>query len=222
MAKSTAHIDKLGGYDQFRAPWESEAGGDADVDKPTLKRLVYNFKKDLATVRDTLDDTKATLTETEAQRDEAKSQAADGSGAEAQKQIDKLTKERDDLKAERDGLVKDKEVADLRAEVLGDFATKYPKAAKYVEGETQEELEESLKGVAEDFGIDLEGGDGDDNENDEDDEDEDTDLDKAARTRPVGRSLLNPADKANGKGGDDAIDFDKVAGDILSGGRTFG
>ena len=133
MAKSTAHIDKLGNYDVFRAPWESEAGGDADVDKPTLKRLVYNLKKDLATVRDTLDDTKATLTETEAQRDEAKSQAADGSGAEAQKQIDKLTKDLEKVTTERDGLVKAKEVADLRTEVLGDFATKYPKAAKYVE-----------------------------------------------------------------------------------------
>ena len=95
-------------------------------------------------------------------------------------------------------------------------------AMEYVTGETQEELEASLKEVAEDWGIDLETlGEGD-GENEDGDDDGDTDLDKAARTAPRTRSLLNPGDRANGKGGQAEIDFDKVAGEILAGGRMFG
>lgn len=217
--KSTAHIEKLGAYDSFRAPWESEAGGDADVDKPTLKRLVYNLRKDLAVARDTLDDTKAEVAEVEAERDEAKSQASDGSGAEAQKKIDKLTADLQKVTDERDGLVKDKETAETRKEVLGEFEALHPKAAKYVTGETQEELEASLKEVAEDWGIDLDTLEA--AEDPEDGDDEDNDLDKVARTSPRTKTLRNVSDRQNGKGADGAIDFDAVADDVIAGGSVF-
>jgi hypothetical protein len=208
VAKSTKNQDKIGAYDAFRAPWETESGTETDVDKPTLKRLVYNLKVGEAKALDAQEDLKTAVTEVEAERDTYKQQAADGSGAEAQKQIDKLTKERDDLKAERDGLVEAKAEADLRAEVLGDLDPKY---AKYVQGKTKEELEKSLEDVKADFGL-ADEKDGD--------EDEDTDDERNVRTRP--RSLLgNPADPANGKPAEKEIDFDKVASDVI-GNSLFG
>ena len=223
MAKSTAHVDAVGSFENFKAPWESEAGTDAEIDKSKLKRLIYNVRVDVAKSKDAAADLKAELETVTAERDEAKTQAADGSGAEAQKKIDKLQKQVDDLTTERDGLVKEKETAETRKEVLGEFEAKFPKAAKYVTGETQEELEASLKEVAEDWGIDLDSledaGDGDDGDGDDDG---DTDLDKAVRTTPRGRSLLNPGDRSNGKGGEQTVDFDKVADNILGGGRVFG
>lgn len=212
MAKSTQHVDKLGSYDDFKAPWESEAGTDTEIDKSKLKRLIYNLKVDHAKSRDSLDDVKAEVKEVEAERDTAKQEAADAAGGDAQKTIDKLTKERDDLKAERDSLVTEKEQADLRKEVLGDFEAEHPKAAKYVVGTTREELEESLEAVKEDFGITDAG---------DDDGDEDEDETPEVRTTPRTTSLRNPADPKSGKGGEAEIDFDKVADDVIFGGSVF-
>lgn len=216
-AKSTKHQESLGSFDNFRAPWQSEAGEDSEIDKPRLAKLIYNLKLDLAKSKDAGEDLKEAVTTAEAERDEAKDQAADGSGAEAQKKIDSLQKKVDDLTAERDGLVKDKETAEARAEVLGEFEAKYPKAAKYVKGETTEELEESLKEVAEDWGIDLKNLD-----NEEHDEDEDNDDEPVVRNRPTLRSLLNPLDPQSGKGAEKTYDPDKVAQDIILGGNVFG
>lgn len=208
MAKSTKHQDKVGSFENFRAPWETEAGSDAEIDKPKLKRLIFNLKAGEAKALDTADDAKADLEAAETERDEAKEQAANANPAEAQKTIDKLQKKVDDLTAERDGLVKDKELADLRAEVLKELDPKY---AKYVKGETQEELEKSLEEVREDFGLPTPGEEGDEDEDDE----------PKVRTTPVRKGLRNGSDPENGKGSDE-VDFDAVADDILSGGRVFG
>ena len=205
MAKSTRHIDALGSFDAFKAPWQTEGGEDAEIDKSKLSRLIYNLKKDFAQARDTNEDTKETLTAAEAERDTFKEQAASNNGETAQKEIDKLSKKVDDLTAERDKLVSDKETADLRAEVLGDLDPKY---AKYVHGDTKEELEESLAAVKEDFGIGEAAGDDDDN---------DADDEPVVRTTPRTRTpLRNPADRSNGRAGEAEIDFDKVAQDIVS------
>lgn len=201
MAKSTKHQDAVKAYDEFRAPWETADGSEAEIDKPKLKRYIYNLVGDKAKAQDARDDALADLSAAETERDEAKAQAADSNGAEAQKKIDKLEKQVNDLTAERDKLVADKEHADLRAEVIGDLDPKY---AKYVQGDTQEELEKSLEEVKKDFG--LEAG---SEEEQEDEEDE-----PKVRTRPTAR-LRNGADPDAGKGGSDAIDFDKVADEIL-------
>lgn len=208
MAKSTKHADAVGSFDNFKAPWESEAGADAEIDKSKLKRLIYNVRIDVAKAKDALEDAKAEVEAVTAERDEAKEQAADGSGAEAQKKIDKLTKERDEAVAKVEKFEADKELADLRAEVLGDFAAENPKAAKYVTGTTKEELEASLEEVKADWGISDE----------EVDEDEDKDDEPVVSTRPKSRSLNNPIDRQTGKGADADIDFDKVAEDAISGG----
>ena len=211
MAKSTAHKDKLGSFDNFRAPWQTETGDDAEIDPPKLAKLIYNLKLDLANERDKHEDTKAELAEVATERDEAKQQAADGSGAEAQKKIDKLEADLEKVTGERDALKSEKEQAELRKEVLGDFEAKYPKAAKYVKGETEEELRESLKDVMEDFGISEDG----DNENADEDEE------RTVSTRPRSQSLLNLGDKESGKGAEAELDPEKVAAEIM-GGRIFG
>lgn len=199
MAKSTKHKDAVKPFDEFRAPWETADGSEADIDKPKLKRYIYGLVTDKANAQDAREDALADVATITAERDEAKEQAANANPAEAQKQIDKLTKQVADLTAERDGLVKAKEVADLRASVLGDLDPKY---AKYVTGETEEELKASLESVKADFGIE---------DAPKDDEDEDR-----VRTRPRSR-LKNGSDPESGKGGDD-YDFDKVAEGIVGGG----
>lgn len=211
MAKSTKHQDKVGSFDSFRAPWESEAGADAEIDKSKLKRFIFNLKAGEAKALDAVDDAKADVSAAETERDEAKSQAADATGGDAQKTIDKLTKERDDARAERDTLKSEKDLADLRKEVLGDFESENPKAAKYVTGTTKEELEASLEEVKEDWGITDGSG-----EEDEVDEEE-----IVVRNTPRTRSLNNPADRNNGKGADTPIDFDKIADEVIAGGSVF-
>lgn len=202
MAKSTKHTDAIKAYDEFRAPWETADGSEAEIDKPKLKRYIYNLVSDKAKAQDAREDALADLQTVEAERDEAKAQAADSNGEAAQKQIDKLTKKVEDLTAERDKLVSDKEEADLRAEVIGDLDPKY---AKYVQGATREELEKSLEAVKADFGIK-------DASEEGDDEDEESEV--QVRTRPRATKLSNPLDAEAGKGGGE-LNYDAVADDIL-------
>lgn len=202
MAKSTKHKDAVKAFDEFRAPWETADGSEAEIDKPKLKRYIYGLVTDKATAQDAREDALAAVTEAETERDEAKTQAANANPAEAQKQIDKLTKQVEDLTAERDGLVKDKELSALRTEVLGDLD---PKVAKYVKGETKEELEKSLEEVKADFGIETK------------DPEEDPEDPPEVRTRPR-TNLRNGADPEGGKAGSDAVDFDKAADQILGNG----
>lgn len=196
------HTDKLGTLDDFKAPWQTEAGEDAEIDKPKLRRLIFNLKLGEAKALDAKAEADEAVEKAEKDLEEAKAQAADSNGAEAQKAIDKLQKKLDDVTAERDKLVSDKEQADLRKQVLGDLPEKY---AKYVTGTTEEELEESLKAVKEDFGLEESG------------EEEEEEEEPPVRTTP--RAVLkNGTDRQSGKPGDEPIDFDKAADDILVGG----
>lgn len=196
------HTDKLGSFDDFKAPWETEAGEDAEIDKPKLKRLVFNARLGEAKAQDAKIETDEALVAAEKALEEAKDEAADANGVEAQKKIDRLQKKVDDLTAEKTAREEADEAKALRDEVIGDLDPKY---AKYVKGETREELEESLEDVKKDFGLD----DG----NDDGDEDEDEDEPKV-RTRPRA-NLKNVADKESGKGADAEIDFDAVADSIV-------
>lgn len=215
MAKKTAHLDALGSYEAFRAPWETEGGQDAEIDKGKLKRLIFNLKQDFAKSRDTADERQEALTEAEAQLETAKAEAADANGEEAQKKIDKLEKKVADLTAERDKFVADKELDELRSEVLGDFAEKNPKAAKYVKGATKEELEKSLAEVKDDWGIaDEEPGDGNDDDSDDDG--------RPVRNSPQTRVKLGNSADRGGRGGEVEIDFDKVAEEAIFGKGPFG
>lgn len=200
------HTDALGTLDNFRAPWETEGGTDAEIDKAKLRRWIFNVLNDKAKAQDARDDVNADLEKAKADLDEAKDEAASANGEEAQKKIDRLQAKVDSLTAEKDALVSANEQRELREEVLADFAREHPKAAKYVKGETREELEESLASVKEDFGISDEDGD------DEDEEDEERNVRTTPRAR---KGLRNGADPDSGKPGDEPVDFDKAADEIL-------
>lgn len=203
------HTDALKPFDQFRAPWETEAGDEAEIDKTKLKRFIFNLLGDKAKAQDAREEAQEALTAAEAELETAKAEAASANGEEAQKKITALEGKVAKLTEERDGLVAAKEEADLRAEVIGDLDPKY---AKYVVGKTQEELEASLEAVKADFGISDEPG-------DEDEEEEEV---NPLSSRPkVATRVRNPADKDSGKGGD-GIDFEAAADQILGGGRVFG
>lgn len=204
MAK---HLESLKPIDEFRAPWETEGGTDAEIDKPKLKRWIHGILSDKAKAQDARDDVQAKLTEAEAALETAKAEAATANGPEAQKKIDALQKKVDELTAAATAREEADAKEALRKEVIGDLDPKY---AKYVVGETREDLEKSLEDVKADFGI-----------KDDGEEELDEDGEPVVRTTPQRRTrVVNPIDDQNGKGGDE-IDYDKVADSILSGGNVF-
>lgn len=199
------HTDELKTFEEFRAPWETEGGTDAEIDKSRLKRWIFNLLSDKAKAQDAREEAAEKVTSLESDLEQAKTEAASANGDEAQRKIDRLEKQLTEAKEKAAKLEADKELSDLRAEVLGNLDPKY---AKYVKGETREELEKSLEEIKADFGLDDEGG---------DDEDEPEDEGLVVRTTPRAR-LKNVADPKNGKPGEAEIDFDKVAGEIVGSG----
>lgn len=194
-------MDKLGSFDNFRAPWETEAGADAEIDKAKLKRLIFNFKLGEAKALDEAEESKAKVAEAEKQRDEAKEEAEKASPEEAVRKIARLETANAALKAENEKLTSEKEISDLRSEVLQGID---PKVAKYVVGTTKEELEKSLADVKADFGIT----DGDGNDGDDEDEPQ-------VRTRPRPR-LTNAGDPNPDDGANQEPDFEAVANSVFS------
>lgn len=204
MGKNTDAVKPL---DQWRAPWETESGSDAEIDKPKLKRYIHNLVMDKAKAQDARDEATEHVTELEKDLEEAKTEAAASNGEEAQKKIDRLTSQLAAAKQKVTDLETAKEESDLRAEVLEGID---PKVAKYVVGKTREELEASLEEVKKDFGIDAD-------PNDDDDEDEEDD-ENVGRTTPRSR-LRSVTDPAANSGREQEMDPDAVADMILSGGR---
>lgn len=202
------HTDALKSYEEFRAPWETADGSEADIDKPKLKRYIFNLATDKAKAQDSRDDALESVKTIEADLEEAKKEAASANGEEATKKIAKLEKDLEEAKTKVTALETAKEQADLRSEVLAGLDPKY---AKYVTGETREDLEKSLEEVKADFGLE------DSNEGDEDEDDE-----VNVRTRPRSR-LTNPADEKSKSGGKDGAEYDpeKIADQIL-GNSVFG
>jgi hypothetical protein len=196
------HTDKVGTYEDFRAPWETEGGEDAEINKASLKRLIYNLKAGEAKALDQRDENSETIKVVEKERDEAKEEVKKASPDEANRKIAKLEQENADLKAAADAREKADAHEALRKEVLGDLDPKY---AKYVTGDDKKALEESLEAVKADFGLE------DGNSEEESDEDDDR---PTLRTRP--RSLVNGGDPAGPEGGAGGeVDFDKAADQIL-------
>lgn len=197
------HTDAVKAYDEFRAPWETEGGTDAEIDKPKLKRYIYNLVTDKAKAQDSRDETLETVKAVEQERDDAKAEAEKASPDEANKKIARLEAENAKLKDEAAARVKADEQKALRDEVLDGLDPKY---AKYVQGETREDLEKSLEAVKADFGLT------DDGQEEDGDDDEPT-----VRTTPRTR-VRNPADPAPKGGAEQEYDFDKIADGIVGGG----
>lgn len=202
------HIEALKPIDQWRAPWETEGGTDAEIDKPKLKRYIYGLVSDKAKAQDSLDEAVEARKTAEAERDTAKEEAEKASPDEANKKIARLEEKVKNLTTERDSLVAAKEQADLRSEVLAGLDPKY---AKYVHGETREELEKSLEEVKADFGL----AEGPDDADDDDDDDDDDDF--VGRTRPRSR-LRSVNDPDAGRDAGSNVDYEKIASEIIGGG----
>ena len=196
--------DKLGSIEDYRAPWETESGADAEIDKSKLKRYIFNLASDKAKAQDARDEAAERVTAAEADVEKYKKQAADSSGEETQRALAKAEKDLADAKARVKALEGDISIRDLRAEVLAGLDPKY---AKYVNGETKEDLEKSLKQVKEDFGIKDAPADGDD-DNDGDDDD-----DFNGRLTPKSKVRTNLVDE--GEGTNKEYDFDKIATEWL-------
>lgn len=198
------HTDAVKSFDEFRAPWETADGSEAEIDKPKLKRYIYGLVTDKAKAQDARDEGAEALTQAQADLETAKTEAAQANGPEAQKKIDALQAKVDKLQGEADARKAADEHEALRKDVIGDLDPKY---AKYVVGEDREALEKSLEDVKADFGI-KDSGDGDD---------EDEDDEPKVRTTPRSR-VRNPADPDNGKGAEGDYDFDKIADGIVGNG----
>src|SRR6476661_681601 len=91
-------------FDEFKAPWETEAGDDAEIDKDKLKKYIHSLlvDKDKAqTARD-----KAV-----GERDEAK-KALDEKSREGETEVDRLKRENEELRSK--GSEESPEVLKLR------------------------------------------------------------------------------------------------------------
>lgn len=200
MAKHTEAVKSI---DEFRAPWETEGGGDAEIDKPKLRRWIHNLLVDKAKAQDARDEATEKVTALEADLEKAKDEAASANGDEAQKKITRLEERNRELQKQID----DRKAADeheaLRKDVIGYLPEKY---AKYVVGDDREALEKSLEDVKADFGIE--------------DDPSDGENDLPARTTPRQR-LVNGSDPKPGAGASDEIDWEKVADDVVGGGSVF-
>lgn len=194
MSKRTEAVKP---FDEFRAPWETADGSEAELDKGKVKRLIHKLTLDGAKALDQIDELQAAVKAVETERDQAKDDAAKASPDEANRKIARLEKENEALKGERDTLSHDLEVTKVRGELLGGLD---PKVAKYVKGETKEEIEASLAEVKADFGIS-------DEKDGEDGEDK-------VRTTPRS-NLVNRTDPTPPGRGSGEIDFDKAADEIL-------
>lgn len=207
------HVDAIAPIESFRAPWETEGGEEVEIDKAKLKRYIHGLQMDKAKAQDARDAAEEGKTKAETDKAAAEVEAAaqkkradDSTGAETATALKKAESDRDKYKNELDSLKAEKAAADLKAEVIGDLEPKY---AKYVTGETKEELEKSLKQVREDFDLPDPSAKGDD------DDDDDDDI-PSLRRQP---RLTNGRKGADDR--DQIIDFDKVADDIVNNGFGF-
>jgi hypothetical protein len=190
------HTDKLGSFDNFKAPWESETGSDDEIDAAKFKKYLFNLLADKAKAEDAADEAAEKVTQIQAELDTAKKDVAKGdtSGkvAELQEKLTKAESEAETAKADY-----------VRLEVATEKGLT-PKQAKRLQGKTKEELEADADEILEEFGVKK----SEESQDDEDDENE-------GRTTPRPKlNLVNPGD-SGGKGGE--YDYDKIAADIVGG-----
>jgi predicted nucleic acid-binding Zn-ribbon protein len=196
------HLEALGSFDKFRAPWETEAG-DVDIDKDRLKKYLFDLQSDKAKAQDRAEDAEAKVAEADTKVKEAdtarkvaekKLAEADSTG-EITSLTEKLTKETDRANTA--------ELALLRRDVAAEKGLTNEQADRLT-GSTKEELEKDADKVIELFGLNKPSSESDEDEDEDEDED-----DFSGRTQV---RLLNPADKAReDEGGDDKnYDYDKI------------
>lgn len=191
MAK---HVDKLGPFETFTAPWET-ATGETEIDNSKLKRHLYNLMLDKAKAQDARDESQSKLTEVEQERDGLKAEAEKGGNPDLVKELEaERSKTAAEVaradKAERDLLV---------TTVAVDKGIPVKQALKRLQGTTEDEIVADADEFLADFGP---GG--------SDDGDDDT-------LTSFPRDLNNPGSGAKKKTGSVSTDdFEAVAAGLRS------
>jgi hypothetical protein len=194
------NLDKLGTYENFKAPWESDTGSNAEIDADKLKKFLFNLERDKAKASDAAEEAAENVKTAEKALTDAQAEFAKGdqSGAlaEAQSKLAKAETERDEAQG------------NLLRITVGIDKGLTPAQAKRLQGKTQEELEADADEILETFGVKPPAAD----EGDDEDEDED---EPTGRTTPRAKlNLVNPGDTNSGGG---EIDYEKAASDIVGG-----
>lgn len=127
--------------EEYRAPWETEAGEDAEIDKGKLKKYIHGLLSD----KDRLQTQVTTVT---GERDKLKT-AADEKAREGETETQRLERENQELKAKLENPAESEEVLRLRV-ALDKGLTAHQ--AKRLVGKTEEELAADADELLKEFG----------------------------------------------------------------------
>lgn len=190
-------MPKLVAFEDFRAPWETEAGADTEIDKPKLKRYLYGLLSDKEKSQTRAD-------EVTVERDKYKEQI-DAEARKGESESDKLKRENQELK---DKLAKPpgESVETLKLRVALDKNLTAFQAKRLV-GNTKEELEADADEILKAWGGTGQGG-------DEGDEGEEGEEGEGTPPTRQPRRLRNPANNGQGSGGNQEIDITKAVAGI--------
>jgi len=180
-------------FEDYRAPWETEAGGETEIDKPKLKRYLFNLIQD----KEKAQEREAEVT---TERDALK-KAADEKAREGESEVDRLKRENQELKAAAEK-PKGPTVEELKYRVALEKGLT-AKQAKRLQGTTEEELSADADDLLESWGGKSTPPDGDG-----DDDGDDQGVTPARQPR----QLRNPA-SGDGDSGKE-IDIDKALAQI--------
>lgn len=186
------HLDQLGSFENFQFSSVLTA---EEIDRDKLKKYVFGLLTDKAKAQDARDAAKSETAEVQTELDEANVKLSSNAPADLQAKLARAEKDRDDAKAE---LAK-RDRADL-AVTVAEEAGLTKAQAKYLDGNTEDELKASAEQFIKDNGIQVK-----DPDEDEDPEDEELTLHRTPRA-----TALNPADPDPRKGPEKEPDYEAV------------
>jgi hypothetical protein len=191
------HTDALGTIENFKAPWETDAG-EVEIDKDRLKRFIFNLFTDKAKAQDARDESAGKVTEAEQALEAAKADLAKGDPTGKIAALEKeLAKAKDSLTSTQGSLD--------RLEV-GIEKGLTPKQAARLQGANRDELAKDADEILETFGVQKA------TTPDPDDEDEDDDDKPSGYTSP---RLVNGGDPKLGQP-EAEPDYEKIADQVAS------
>jgi hypothetical protein len=199
------HTDELGSFENFKAPWETDAG-EVEIDKARLKKYLFNVVTDKAKAQDARDESAEKVTQIEQELETAKTEAAkgdpDGKIAKLEKKLEKA--EESTAKAQ---------LALDRLEV-GIEKGLTPKQAARLQGEDREALEKDADEILETFGVQKSTTQETDEEREEREEREEEEAEEAAATGRTSPRLVNPNDPKSGPAAEP--DYEKIADGVAT------
>lgn len=198
------HIDNVPKLADFRPPWITADGTEAEINKDTLVKYIHNILTDKAKAQDARDELVESNKALEAERDTLKGEV-DSKDPDSAGKIAKLEAKIKDGEAK---LAKS-ELDLARVEIASEKGLT-AKQAKRLQGATREELEADADELVEDLG--LKKTEETDEEREEREEREAEEAESGRTTPQFQRHLVNGGD---GKSGSDAqYDYDAIAAQI--------